>query len=70
MSDNAIKELTLDEVAENSGGYVSYIVGTPLVVDADYRAMSRYCSERGLSPMDLTEEEYSLFLYDELLVYE
>ena len=69
MSDNEYEALTLDEVAEQSGGYFSYTIGSPLLIDADYRAMSRYCIERGITPMDLTEEEYSLFLYDEPLVY-
>ncbi|MDR2599148.1 MAG: hypothetical protein LBC73_02625 [Oscillospiraceae bacterium] len=69
MSDNEIREQTLDEVAEEAGGYVSYIPGNPLVVDADYRAMSKYCIKKGIKPMDLTDEEYSMFLYDEPLVY-
>jgi hypothetical protein len=40
-----------------------------LVIEADYRAMSRYCTEKGIDPMDLSEEEYKMFLYDEPLVY-
>jgi len=69
MSDNTSVELTLDEVAEQAGGYVSYVAGSPLVVDADYHAMSRYCAERGIAPMDLSDAELCLFLYDEPLVY-
>ena len=69
MSDNAIREQTLDEIAEEAGGYVSYTPGIPLVVDADYRAMSKYCIEKGIKPMDLTEDEYNMFMYDEPLIY-
>ena len=38
-------------------------------MEADYRAMSKYCTERGIKPMDLTDEEYQMFMYDEPLVY-
>jgi hypothetical protein len=69
MFDDRHNGLTLDEAAEKAGGYVDYNPNRPLVVDADYRAMSRYCMEKGIKPMDLTEEEYKTFLYDEPLVY-
>jgi len=69
MSDEKYKGLTLDEAAERAGGYVDYNPGLPLVIDADYRAMSKYCKEKGIKPMDLTEEEYGIFLYEEPLVY-
>ena len=69
MFDDRHNGLTLDEAAEKAGGYVDYNPSRPLVVDADYRAMSRYCMEKGIKPMDLTEEEYKTFLYDEPLVY-
>jgi len=69
MFDDRYKGLTLDEAAEKAGGYVDYEPGRPLIVDADYRAMSKYCSEKGIKPMDMTEEERKMFLYDESLVY-
>ena len=69
MFDDRYKGLTLDEAAEEAGGYVDYNPNRPLMVDADYRAMSRYCIEKGIKPMDLTEEEYKTFLYEEPLVY-
>ena len=69
MLNDRYKGLTLDEAAEQTGGYVDYEPGRPLVIDADYRAMSKYCTEKGIKPMDLTEEEYNMFLYDEPLVY-
>jgi len=61
MSNERYKGLTLDEAAERAGGYVDYNPGRPLVIDADYRAMSKYCKEKGIKPMDLTEEEYGMF---------
>jgi len=67
MSDKMYRGLTLDEAAEKAGGYVDYNPSRPLVIDADYRAMSKYCIEKGIKPMDLTEEEYKMFLYDEPL---
>jgi len=69
MFDDRYKGLTLDEAAEKAGGYVDYEPGRPLIVDADYRAMSKYCLEKGIKPMDMTEEERKMFLYDEPLVY-
>ncbi|MCL2222149.1 MAG: hypothetical protein FWC20_07860 [Oscillospiraceae bacterium] len=69
MSDDKKREKTLDELAEEAGGYVSYTPCQPLVVDADYRAMSNYCRERGIEPLDLTEEEFNMFAYDKPLVY-
>ena len=61
--------LEFEDAAEKAGGYVDYVPGRPLVIDADYRAMSKYCTEKGIKPMDLTEDEYNKFLYDERLVY-
>jgi len=69
MSDNKISEQTLDDIAHEAGGYVDYVPGRPLIVEADYRAMSRYCIERGITSDELTEEEYKMFLYDEPLIY-
>ena len=69
MFDDAKEELSLDAAAENAGGYVDYVPGRPLIIEADYRALSNYCRERGVRPSDLTEDEYRVFLYDEPLVY-
>jgi hypothetical protein len=60
----------LDELAEKHGGYVDYDPNKPHVVDADYRAMSKYCRERGISSFDLTDEEYAMFAYDPPIIYE
>ena len=59
----------LDEIAERAGGYVDYVPGRARIVDADYRAMSKYCREKGISSLDLTDEEYAMFAYDPPLVY-
>jgi len=69
MFDDRHNGLTLDEAAEQAGGYVDYKPGKPLIVDADYRAMSKYCAKKGIKPIDLTEDEYNMFLYEEPLVY-
>ena len=62
----AIREF--EDAAEAAGGYLAP-PKRPLIIEADYRAMSRYCTEKGIEPMDLSEEEYKMFLYDEPLVY-
>ena len=55
MFDDKYKGLTLDEAAEKAGGYVDYSPGRPLIIEADYRAMSKYCTEKGIKPIDLTD---------------
>ena len=62
----AIEEF--EEAAEKAGGYVDYVPGRPVIFEADYRAMFEYCKEKGIKSVDLTEEEYAMFLYDERLV--
>ena len=58
----------LDEAARKAGGYLAP-PKRPLVVDADYRAMSKYCRERGIKPVELTKEEQSRFFYEKPLIY-
>jgi len=58
----------IDEIAVISGGYLAK-PKRPLVIEYDYRAMTEYCREKGISKMDLTEAELGLFLYTEPLVY-
>ena len=57
-----------EKAVQKAGGWVAK-PKRPHIVDADYRAMSRYCTEKGIAPMDLTEEERKMFLYDTPLVY-
>jgi len=63
----AIQEF--EDAAERAGGYLA-IPRRPLIVDADYHAMSKYCTEKGINPTDLDEQEYTMFLYDTPLVYQ
>jgi len=58
----------LDKAAERAGGYLAP-PKRPLIIEADYRAMSNYCAEKGIQPMDISEEEYKMFVYDEPLIY-
>ena len=58
----------LDEAAVRAGGYLAK-PKRPLVIDYDYRAISNYCREKGISNEDLTEEEMKQFKYAEPLVY-
>jgi hypothetical protein len=58
----------MEEAAERAGGYVAP-PKHPIVIEYDYRAMSKYCCDKGIKPMELTEDELKMFLYDEPLVY-
>jgi len=58
----------IDEAAERAGGYLAN-PKRPLIVEYDYRAMTKYCKEKNVSKMDLTEEELGMFEYDKPLVY-
>jgi hypothetical protein len=58
----------LDEAAARAGGYLAK-PKRPLVIEYDYRAMTKYCREKGISKMDLTDEELKQFEYAEPLVY-
>ena len=60
------KRDALDELVAEGGGLSPQ---HPRIVDADYRAMSKYCTQKGVEPMNLTEEELKMFRYDEPLVY-
>jgi len=71
MSNKTVREAwdELDDIAAKAGGYVDYVPGRPLIIDADYRAMLEYCKKKGISSMDLTEEEYAMFVYEQPLIY-
>ena len=58
----------IDEAAVQAGGYLAKPV-RPLIVEYDYRAMSKYCKEQNISKMELTEEELRMFEYSEPLIY-
>jgi len=61
--------LTLDEAAQKAGGYVSYTPGKKIVMDYDYRELSKYCRKKGVEPIDLPESELSIFRIDPPLVF-
>jgi len=63
----AIQEF--EEAAERAGGYVDYVPGRQSIIDADYRAMIKYCKEKGIDCMDLTDEEFAMFEYNPPVVY-
>ena len=58
----------IDEEAVRAGGYLA-TPKRPLIIEYDYRAMSRYCTQKGINPMDMTEDELKKFEYTEPLVY-
>ena len=58
----------IDAAAVEAGGYLAK-PKRPIIFDYDYRAMTEYCRERGISKMDLSEDELKLFEFDEPLVY-
>ena len=69
MFDDRYNGLTLDEAAEKAGGYVAYYPGKKLIMDYDYHAMSKYCREKGIDPIDLPDAERKMFEIDPPLVY-
>jgi len=58
----------LDDAAVRAGGYLSK-PKRPLIVEYDYHAMSIYCLEKGLTKMDLSEDDLKMFEYTKPLVY-
>jgi len=59
----------LETAAEKAGGYLSPPI-RPIVMDYDYRAMSKYATKKGITSFDLTEEERDMFKFDPPLVYD
>jgi len=59
----------IDEAAIRAGGYLAN-PKRPLMLEYDYRAMTKYCREKGVSKMALTENELKQFEYAEPLIYE
>lgn len=59
----------LEVSADEAGGYLAPL-NRPLVMDYDYRAMSKYASEKGLTGVELSEEERNMFKFDPPLVYD
>ena len=70
MSSNAIPDNwdELETAAEKAGGYLAQ-PSRPVVMDYDYRAMSKYAAEKGVTSMELTDQERDMFKFDPPLVY-
>ena len=58
----------LEAAAEEAGGYLAP-PKSQLVIDYDYRAMSRYASSKGVTSMELSDDERDMFKYDPPLIY-
>ena len=69
MFDDTYKGMTLDDAAAKAGGYVAYSYGKKLVMEYDFRELSKYCRERGVEPLNLPADELAMFRIDPPLVY-
>ncbi len=54
------KMLDLDEAAEKAGGFVSMLKSSDM--HYDYRAIQKYCREKGIEPIDMTIRELNTFI--------
>ncbi len=54
------KMIELDKVAEKAGGFVSTVKSKD--VHYDYRAIDKYCKEKGIEPLDMTIRELNTFI--------
>ena len=54
------KMLDLDEAAEKVGGFVSMLKSSDM--HYDYRAIQKYCREKGIEPIDMTIRELNTFI--------
>lgn len=52
--------IELDEAAEKAGGFTSIIKCED--IHYDYRAIDKYCKEKGIEPIDLTIRELNTFI--------
>ena len=58
-----IKKLAeLDDVATNAGGFVALNSDIENEPHYNYRAISKYCKEKGIEPLDMTLRELKLFI--------
>ena len=69
MFDDKYNGITLDEAASVAGGYVAYSPGKKLIMDYDFRELSKYCRERNIEPIDLPEDELRMFAIDPPVVH-
>lgn len=58
-----IKKLSeLDDAAAEAGGYVAFNSDVENEPHYDYRAISKYCKEKGIEPLDMTIRELNTFI--------
>ena len=58
-----IKKLSeLDDAAAEAGGYVAFNSDVENEPHYDYRAISKYCKEKGIEPLDMTIRELNAFI--------
>ena len=54
------KMIALDEAAEKAGGFVSMVKSED--IHYDYRAIDKYCKEKGIEPVYMTIRELNTFI--------
>lgn len=54
------KMIELDEAVEKAGGFVSALSSED--IRYDYRAIVKYCKEKGIEPVDMTIRELNSFV--------
>lgn len=58
-----IKKLAeLDDIAANAGGFVALNSDIENEPHYNYRAISKYCKEKGIEPLDMTLRELNSFI--------
>lgn len=58
-----IKKLSeLDDAAAEAGGYVAFNSDVENEPHYDYHAISKYCKEKGIEPLDMTIRELNSFI--------
>lgn len=58
-----IKKLAeLDDIAEKAGGYVALNSDVENEPHYNYPAISKYCKEKGIEPLDMTIRELNSFI--------
>ncbi|WP_432651683.1 hypothetical protein [Huintestinicola sp.] len=56
------KICSLDDIAEQAGGFVYYSDNCENSVHYDYRAIIAYCKENNIEPIDMTIREMQQFV--------
>lgn len=61
MSEQELKQMqALDDAAEKAGGFLAQISDAKTAYD--YRAIVKYCKEKGIEPLDITVRELNRFI--------